>query len=88
MSSQKRQNGLGIAGFVLSLIGAVMFWVPVIGILCLGLGFLFSFISLIVGIASRRQIGFSIAGLVISIVFLFLASVITYSVFSLGMAGL
>lgn len=82
--SAKRQNGLGIAGFIMALIGAVMFWIPVVGILLLGLGLLFSIISLIVGIASRRQIGFSIAGLIISLVFLGLASVITYSVFSLG----
>ncbi|MFP4664699.1 MAG: hypothetical protein ACLFM1_09755 [Bacteroidales bacterium] len=82
--SAKRQNGLGIAGFILALIGAVMFWTPVVGILFLGLGFLFSLISLIVGIASGRQIGFSIAGLLISLVFLALAGGITYSLFSLG----
>lgn len=57
-----RTNGLGTAGFVLSLVGLCFCWIfPVYAILTF-LGFLFSFIGIF-----RAPRGLAIAGLVISL---------------------
>ncbi|MFO8066158.1 MAG: hypothetical protein R6U11_01115 [Bacteroidales bacterium] len=66
----KKGNGLGVAGFVLSIIGLVLSWLPVVGTIILSLAVIFSFIGLVIGIASKRPIGLSIAGLVISMIFI------------------
>ena len=58
---------MGVTGFVLSLIGAVLCWIPVAGQILLVLGFLFSLTGLLVALFSKKRIGYSIAGLVISI---------------------
>ena len=59
---KRRTNGLGTAGFVLSIVGFCFFWIfPVYAILTF-LGFLFSFIGIF-----RAPRGLAIAGLVISL---------------------
>ena len=52
---EKKQNGLGVAGFVLSLIGCTSF-----------LGVIFSIIALVTG--KNKKKGFAIAGLVIGLI--------------------
>lgn len=66
--ANRTRNGLGITGFVFSLIGVILCWLPVFNLIFLIPGFLLSFIGLIVGIAGRRSIGQSIAGLILSII--------------------
>ena len=58
---EKRSNGVGVAGFVLSIIGIVFFWVPILNLILPFLGLLLSFIGVF-----RKPRGLSIAGLVIS----------------------
>lgn len=57
---EKKSNGVGVAGFVFSIIGLVLFWVPILNLIGF-FGFLFSFIGVF-----RKPRGLSIAGLVIS----------------------
>jgi hypothetical protein len=79
----KRKNGLGIAGFILALIGLVICWVPVLNIisfvLC-GLGFLLAFIGLFL---KNRKKGLTIVGVLFGIA----GCVIFYLVYA-GLANL
>jgi hypothetical protein len=58
-----KSNGLGTAGFVLALLGLIFWWVPVLGWVLLGLGFLFSFIGVF-----KAPRGLAIAGLILSLI--------------------
>ncbi|MCB0463030.1 MAG: hypothetical protein R2816_11005 [Flavobacteriaceae bacterium] len=60
---EKKSNGLGTAGFVLSLIALFIGWVPFLGWLIWILGLVFSFIGIF-----RAPRGLAIAGLVISFI--------------------
>ena len=59
----KKSNGIGTAGFVLSLISIFLGWIPVLGWLIWALGLIFS----IVGVFKTPK-GLAIAGLVISLI--------------------
>jgi hypothetical protein len=79
----KRKNGLGIAGFILALIGLVICWVPVLNIISLvlcGLGFLLAFIGLFL---KNRKKGLAIVGVLFGIA----GCVIFYLVYA-GLANL
>lgn len=56
-------NGMGIAGFIMSLITLFFGWIPVFGWVLAGLSFLFSLIG-----AFKKPRGLAIAGLILSIV--------------------
>lgn len=68
-------NGLGIAGFILSLLALFLGWIPVLGWILWGLGLLFSFIGLF-----KAPRGFAFAGFLLALVdliaFLFLFSLL------------
>ena len=79
----KRKNGLGIAGFILALIGLVICWVPVLNIISLvlcGLGFLLAFIGLFL---KNRKKGLAIVGVLFGLA----GGVIFYLVYA-GLANL
>lgn len=57
------KNGMGTAGFVLSLLGLLFCWVPFLNILLWILGLIFSIIGV-----TRKPKGLSIAGIVLSAV--------------------
>lgn len=78
---EKKTNGLGVAGFVLSLIALFTSWIPILGWFVLFLGGLLSFIGLF-----RNPKGFAIAGFVISIV-AFLIMVFATTLFAALGAG-
>ena len=65
---QKGANGLGIAGFILSLIGVIFSWIPVANIfsvvLC-GLGFFLCFVGLFL---KNRRKDLAVVGLLLAIV--------------------
>jgi hypothetical protein len=63
----KNQNGIGTAGFILSLCAIFTGWIPVLGWIVWGLGLILSG----VGITKPKK-GLAIAGLVISLIGLFL----------------
>lgn len=60
---KNKSNGIGTAGFVLSLIGLILFWLPVPGWILWVLGSLFSFFGLF-----KSPRGLAFAGFIISIV--------------------
>ena len=65
---ERKQNKLGIAGFILSL-----FWIQF-------LGFIFSVIGVIVGKKNNHKIGLAVAGLVISCIQI-LIIIIIYAIY-------
>ena len=65
--SENKSNGIGTAGFVLSLIALFLGWVPVFGWLIWLLGLILSFIGIF-----KNPKGLSIAGLIISFICLML----------------
>ena len=56
-------NGIGVAGFVIALVGLIFFWVPLVNFLLWLLGLVFS----VVGVFKAPR-GMAIAGLVISFI--------------------
>lgn len=84
MGNSKRKNGLGIAGFILSLIGLVICWVPILNIVSLvlcGLGALLCFIGLFL---RNRKKGLTIVGFLFGIA----GCVVFYLVYAGIAAGL
>lgn len=61
--AEKKTNGIGTAGFVLSLVAIFLGWVPVLGWILWLLGLIFSFVGVF-----KTPKGLSIAGLVISLI--------------------
>ena len=59
----RSNNGFGTAGLVLSILGLVFCWVPIVDLILWFLGFLFSFIGIF-----KRPKGKAIAGLIISVI--------------------
>lgn len=59
----KQKNGIGITGFILSIVAIVLFWVPVLDWILWFLGALFS----IIGVFKKPK-GLAIAGLIISFI--------------------
>ena len=68
----RKTNGLGIAGFILSLLGILLGWIPLLGWLIWLLGLIFSFIGVF-----RIPRGLAIAGLVLSLLGLLIIVLIT-----------
>ena len=60
-------NGVGTAGFILSLIGLILSWAPVAGWIIWFLGFLLSFIGMF-----KRPRGLAITGFLLSLIDLIL----------------
>jgi nucleoside recognition membrane protein YjiH len=56
-------NGIGTAGFVLSLVSIFLGWIPILGWIIWVLGLILSFVGIF-----RRPKGLAIAGLVISLI--------------------
>lgn len=63
IKNEPQSNGMGTAGFVLSLIALFLGWIPIIGWIVWLLGLIFSFIGVF-----RKPNGLAIAGLVISLI--------------------
>lgn len=64
---EKKGNGIGVAGFVLALLGLIFCWVPILDWILWLLGLIFSIIGMF-----RPKKGLAIAGLVISLLFVIL----------------
>ena len=74
----KQGNGLGTAGFVLALLGVLLFWVPGLDWLLWVLGLIFSFIGVF-----KAPRGLAIAGLVLSFIDLIILFVAVSAIASL-----
>jgi hypothetical protein len=60
-------NGLGIAGFVVALIGTVFFWIPIFGFVLGAVGLILSVTGMQQGKRTGASSGLAIAGLVLGI---------------------
>jgi hypothetical protein len=69
--TEKQSNGIGTAGFILSLVAIFLGWIPILGWIIWLLGLIFSFIGIF-----KQPKGLSIAGLVISLVGIILLLVV------------
>ncbi len=69
--TEKQSNGIGPAGFILSLVAIFLGWIPILGWIIWLLGLIFSFIGVF-----KQPKGLSIAGLVISLVGIILLLVV------------
>lgn len=73
-------NGLGIAGFILNIIGLILSWIPVVNVASLVVtivGEVLAVVGLIVGIVKRKRLGLAIAGLVLgAIAFIVMAAMV------------
>lgn len=76
---QKESNGLGTAGFVLSIISLFLGWIPLLGWLLWILGLIFSLIGIF-----KKPRGFAIAGLIISLIGLILLVFIFIGLAAIG----
>lgn len=59
----KKSNGMGTAGFVLSLLGLIFCWAPVLNFILWILGLILSFVG-----CFKKPKGLAIAGLVLSLI--------------------
>lgn len=75
---ENKGNGLGTAGFVLALLGVLLFWVPGLDWLLWVLGLIFSFIGVF-----KAPRGLAIAGLVLSFIDLIILFVAVSAIASL-----
>lgn len=76
---QKKGNGMGVAGFVLALLGLIFCWVPILDWILWILGLIFS----IVGMFKPKK-GLAIAGLIISCLYLIVIFVVVGAVMASG----
>ncbi len=82
---EKGKNGLGLAGFIIALVGLILSWIPIVNIVAailLTVSFVLALIGLITGIVKKKKLGLAIAGLIIT----FVGYTLFYSVYlGLGM---
>lgn len=76
--TEHKSNGIAIAGFVLSIIGLLVCWIPVLDIITWFLGLLFSFIGVF-----KAPRGFAVAGLIISSIWVVIVILIFGSIVGL-----
>lgn len=67
-NAQAPSNGLGIAGFVLGLLGLVFFWFPFVGIVLAILGVILSGVAMSNAKKTGSGTGLAVAGLVCGLV--------------------
>jgi len=61
--TKSESNGIGVAGFIISLVALFLGWIPFLGWFLWLLGVIFSFVGVF-----KKPRGFAIAGLVISFI--------------------
>lgn len=76
---KKKGNGMGVAGFVLALLGLIFCWVPILDWILWILGLIFSIIGMF-----KPKKGLAIAGLIISCLYLIVIFVIVGAVMASG----
>ena len=83
----KAKNGLGLAGFIVALVGLVFCWIPFLGQILLSVGGTLALIGLILGIVKKKKLTLAIIGLVISCVG-FIVAVILFTVLNSALTSL
>ncbi|MDF7640825.1 DUF5067 domain-containing protein [Bifidobacterium sp. ESL0784] len=85
MGQMPKRPGMALAALILGIVAIVMFWIPIVGIIC-------GIAALVIGIMSMRKIkanrlpgkGMSVAGLVTGIIGIVLSLVMFIASFSIG----
>jgi len=77
--TEKKSNGVGVAGFILALLALFLGWIPILGWILWVLGLILSFVGVF-----RKPRGIAIAGLIISLIGIVLLIV----VFTAGFAAI
>ena len=67
MADNINKNGLGVAGFVIALIGLIFSWIPIVNAFSIWLCFLGILLSLIALFLKNKKKGLAIAGLILGI---------------------
>lgn len=70
-------NSMGIAGFIIALLGLVFCWVPIVDLILWFLGLIFSLVGLF-----KAPRGMAIAGLVLSLIIIFIIISIWGTIFN------
>ena len=82
LQQPQQGNGIGTAGFVLSIVGVCFGFVPFVGVVCCILAIVFSAIGL-----GRRPRGQAIAGLVISVALPLILIAVFVGIFAIASVG-
>lgn len=72
VTHQSQSNGIGTAGFIVTILAIILCWIPILGQILWFLGLIFSFVGIF-----KKPKGLAIAGLVISLIGLMVFIIIT-----------
>lgn len=82
-AQQAPSNGMGVAGFILGLLGLVFFWFPFLGLILAVLGVILGGVGMSNGRKSGAGTGLAIAGLVLGLIALVPVIIVLVSASSL-----
>ena len=68
MAENTNKNGLGVAGFVIALIGLLFSWIPIVNVFSVWLCWLGLILSLVAVFLKNKKKGLAIAGIVLGAV--------------------
>ena len=68
MADNTNKNGLGVAGFVIALIGFIFSWIPLINVFSIWLCWVGLVLSLVAVFLKNKKKGLAIAGIVLGVV--------------------
>lgn len=83
-----RSNGIGTAGFVLSLLTLFLGWIPIVGWIMWLLGLIFSAMGISKAKKVNKGMGLSVAGLIISLIGIIMVFIVAGSLLAIiGLAA-
>ena len=68
MAENTEKNGLGVAGFVVSLVGLLFSWIPLVNVMSRWLCFVGLALSVIALFLKNKKKGLAIAGIILAVV--------------------
>ena len=68
MADNTNKNGLGVAGFVIALVGLLFSWIPIVNVFSVWLCWLGLILSLVAVFLKNKKKGLAIAGIVLGAV--------------------
>ena len=68
MAENTNKNGLGVAGFVIALIGLLFSWIPIVNVFSIWLCYVGLILSLVAVFLKNKKKGLAITGIILAIV--------------------
>ena len=68
MAENTTKNGLGVAGFVIALIGLLFSWIPIVNVFSIWLCYIGLVLSLVAVFLKNKKKGLAIAGIILAVV--------------------